>query len=317
MKPGGRTAASWVSTCWTGIAWATQRRLLALLLAAAWALICLDLQVSIAFSPPSRNGAVDYWHLPSLCCKVLGNAYVKPPSALQRRATGVQEVTASELDAAVQTGEPLIVDVYADWCVPCKLMEPVLEVLQARFRPSGLRVLRMDSEMYEAKAAAMEVDALPTLVFYKDGAEVHKLEGTRDLDSLQTLTVDLLGLDFEHTSDSGSQAELVDNAEDLELAIQTEEAVIVGFVAAWEESSAKVEAALHLLQGRLREAGSLVRVLLVNGGAMPESLGGFGVRVLPSVLFFQGGQQEAQTGSEAGLEDLLAVTKEVLGVTLD
>jgi len=104
----------------------------------------------------------------------------------------VEEVSAAGLEAAIAEGGPVLVDVYADWCGPCKLMEPVLEALQVRME--GLRVLRMDSEAYESKATAMRVHALPTLVFYKAGAEVHRFEGALDLESLEELASELFGL---------------------------------------------------------------------------------------------------------------------------
>mmetsp|Transcript_89495 Transcript_89495/g.261569 ORF Transcript_89495/g.261569 Transcript_89495/m.261569 type:complete len:278 (-) Transcript_89495:90-923(-) len=270
---------------------------LPLLLAALWALACLQLRLDLAFGGD-------------------------PGGRARHPGRGVEEVSASELEAALGLDGPVVLDVAAEWCGPCKLMEPILEVLQERLRPSGLRVLRMDNDDNPEKASELQVEALPTLIFFRDGAEVHRMEGAAGLEQLEALTRDVFGLDGSGPSASPSRAEPVSNAEELELAVQTEEAIVVGIITPGVsdievlQSSSTVESAMHLLQGRLRETGSDVRVLLVDAEALPETLAGLGAREVPSVMVFREGEQVVMADASASLDELVTAAGKALGMKL-
>ncbi|MBD2772203.1 thioredoxin [Iningainema tapete] len=71
---------------------------------------------------------------------------------------------------------PVLVDFYADWCGPCHMMSPILEqvnsVLQGR-----IRVVKIDTEKYPQLAGQYRIEALPTLVLFKQGQPVDRIEG--------------------------------------------------------------------------------------------------------------------------------------------
>jgi thioredoxin 1 len=64
--------------------------------------------------------------------------------------------------------EKLIVDFYADWCGPCKMLAPILEELE------GIDVLEINVDEYPELAAKFGVMSIPTLLFYKNGDMVKK-----------------------------------------------------------------------------------------------------------------------------------------------
>ena len=89
---------------------------------------------------------------------------------------------------------PLLLDVYATWCGPCKMIAPMLESLASKLG-SRARVAKLDSDAEEAVSSELRVQGLPTLIFFKDGREVHRLEGVPPgVGALEQLVLDHMGV---------------------------------------------------------------------------------------------------------------------------
>lgn len=71
---------------------------------------------------------------------------------------------------------PVLVDFYATWCGPCQIMVPILEQVSSQTKEK-LMVVKIDTDNYPQLASQYHIDALPTLVLFKNGAEVHRIEG--------------------------------------------------------------------------------------------------------------------------------------------
>ncbi len=71
---------------------------------------------------------------------------------------------------------PVLVDFYAEWCGPCKLMVPILEEVNAQLS-DRLRIVKIDTERYANLATKYKIEALPTLVLFKQGEPVERIEG--------------------------------------------------------------------------------------------------------------------------------------------
>jgi thioredoxin 1 len=76
-----------------------------------------------------------------------------------------------------------LVDFTAEWCAPCRMLAPVLEQLAAE--TDDLTVLKVDADESWEVAATFDVMSFPTLAFFVDGHEVHRLVGARGLGSLR------------------------------------------------------------------------------------------------------------------------------------
>jgi thioredoxin 1 len=87
-------------------------------------------------------------------------------------------VTDDSFHAEVLASErPVIVDFWAAWCGPCRVMSPILEELAAE-RPD-LRVVKVDTDRNQRVAAEYGVLSMPTFILFRDGAEVRRLIGAR------------------------------------------------------------------------------------------------------------------------------------------
>ncbi len=71
---------------------------------------------------------------------------------------------------------PVLVDFYATWCGPCQMMSPILEQVGASLR-DRVQVVKIDTDRYPTIASQYQIEALPTLVLFKNGQPVEKIEG--------------------------------------------------------------------------------------------------------------------------------------------
>jgi thioredoxin len=80
----------------------------------------------------------------------------------------------------------LLVDFWAEWCGPCRLMGPILDKVATRFKGTA-RVGKVDVDENQALAARYGVLSIPTMLLFKDGQVVEQVVGTTSEDNLVRL----------------------------------------------------------------------------------------------------------------------------------
>ncbi|OGO10700.1 MAG: thioredoxin [Chloroflexi bacterium RBG_13_66_10] len=76
----------------------------------------------------------------------------------------------------LQSQLPVIVDFWADWCVPCRMVAPVLEKI-AREYAGRVIVAKVDTDQDAVNAGKFGVQGIPTMLFIAGGVEVHRQVG--------------------------------------------------------------------------------------------------------------------------------------------
>lgn len=102
-------------------------------------------------------------------------------STRQRLATrpqaAVKQTFRSFEDMIQQSDVPVLVDFYAVWCGPCQMMSSMLGDISTMFGGDKLRVVKIDTDKYPGLATQYNVQGLPTLILFKDGQPVDRVEG--------------------------------------------------------------------------------------------------------------------------------------------
>ena len=103
-------------------------------------------------------------------------------SSQSHRLTRLSFKTFDEM--LVELEVPVLVDFYAQWCGPCKMMVPVLEDIAARME-SDIKVAKVDTDRSPTLGHRYQVEALPTLILFHKGQPVERYVGYMSADELE------------------------------------------------------------------------------------------------------------------------------------
>ncbi len=76
----------------------------------------------------------------------------------------------------IQDTRPVLVDFYADWCGPCKMLAPILKEVASELGDQA-RVIKIDVDKNQELAAQYQVRGVPTLILFRDGEQLWRTSG--------------------------------------------------------------------------------------------------------------------------------------------
>lgn len=87
---------------------------------------------------------------------------------------------------------PVLVDFYAEWCGPCKIIGPIIEELAPEYE-GKIKIGKVDVDQAPELASEHSVLSIPTLIFFKDGQKVEESTGALSKDELEDLFKKIIG----------------------------------------------------------------------------------------------------------------------------
>lgn len=82
--------------------------------------------------------------------------------------------------------KPVLVDFFATWCQPCKMMHPVLEEVKARLGDK-IRIIKVDVDKHRQTAAGYQIQSVPTLMLFRNGEVLYRQSGAMSRNELLAL----------------------------------------------------------------------------------------------------------------------------------
>ena len=88
--------------------------------------------------------------------------------------------------AVLKSKQPVLVDCFADWCGPCRMIAPMIEQLAVEF-DGRAKIVKIDVDQSPALARSLRIEAMPTLIMFENGKEVDRIVGAPPDDQLRQM----------------------------------------------------------------------------------------------------------------------------------
>lgn len=95
----------------------------------------------------------------------------------------IKKLSGDDFKEAIAEGIVLI-DFFAEWCPPCRMLEPILEELASEMQ-GKMRLCKIDIDQAQTVTSEFQVTSVPTLILFKNGKEVNRSEGLKDIQVLK------------------------------------------------------------------------------------------------------------------------------------
>ncbi|MDQ1352274.1 MAG: thioredoxin 2 [Acidobacteriota bacterium] len=109
----------------------------------------------------------------------------KTPILIQQNVSPIH-LSDSDFDNFIRTShKPVLVDFWAQWCGPCRLMSPVLDSFANS--QGSIVVAKVDTDRNPVTSSKFQIFSIPTLILFDEGKEVKRLTGAMSLQQLESL----------------------------------------------------------------------------------------------------------------------------------
>ena len=89
-----------------------------------------------------------------------------------------------DFSAIISGDQPVLVDFYADWCGPCKVMAPVLKEFKQR-HANRITILKIDVDRNQSVAAKYQISGIPTMILFQKGKILWRKSGALPIHVLE------------------------------------------------------------------------------------------------------------------------------------
>lgn len=100
-------------------------------------------------------------------------------------AENLKYLTDDNFNETISKGVTLV-DFYADWCGPCRMVAPIIEELATELHDKAT-IAKLDIENAQKVTSSFGVTSIPTIILFKDGKEVNRVVGVRGKEDLKRM----------------------------------------------------------------------------------------------------------------------------------
>lgn len=92
----------------------------------------------------------------------------------------------------LKSSVPVLVDFFANWCGPCRILSPIVEELAEEYKGKAVKIASLNIDESPEIASRFGIMSIPTLIFFKNGKADDQLVGAQDKRKLQSKIESLL-----------------------------------------------------------------------------------------------------------------------------
>ena len=97
----------------------------------------------------------------------------------------IKSVNDETLQETIASGVTLV-DFFAEWCGPCRMLGPILQEIAEKMGDK-VTVAKLDVDTSQKTTSTFQVTSVPTMILFKDGVEVDRIDGLRDAEFLEEM----------------------------------------------------------------------------------------------------------------------------------
>lgn len=101
-------------------------------------------------------------------------------------AENIVDLSDSTFESAVRSSPKLIVDCWAPWCGPCRMLSPTIEAMANDYK-GKIAFAKLDTDESPKTAMSLAIHSIPTILFFKDGKQVERLTGAHPRQNIEAV----------------------------------------------------------------------------------------------------------------------------------